>query len=93
MKYQVQVLKMGQSDVPGPEVYWMSHWDQWLTLYFYMVVIRGGGATAIVNTGPPLDLTELNQQWASYAGPRCQMLREPEERLRGEWRCFRGARE
>jgi len=54
MNYEVRVLKMGQSDVPGPEVYWMSHWEQWLTLYFYMVVIRGGGKLAIVNTGPPL---------------------------------------
>jgi len=80
MNYEVRVLKMGQSDVPGPEVYWMSHWDQWLTLYFYMVVIRGGGTIAIVNTGPPSDLTEMNQQWASYAGPRCRMLREPGER-------------
>jgi hypothetical protein len=80
MTYEVQVLKVGQSDVPGPEVYWMSHWDQWLTLYFYMVVIRGGESVAIVNTGPPLDLTEINQQWAAYAGPRCQLLRRPEER-------------
>jgi glyoxylase-like metal-dependent hydrolase (beta-lactamase superfamily II) len=80
MNYQVHVLKIGQSDVPGPEVYWMGHWDQWLTLYFYMVVIRGGGKTAIVNTGPPLDLTEMNEQWAAYAGPRCRMLRDPAER-------------
>ena len=77
--YDVRVLKMGQSDVPGPEVYWMSHWDQWLTLYFYMVVIRGGGKTAIINTGPPMDLTEMNQQWAAYAGPRAQMIRTAEE--------------
>jgi hypothetical protein len=80
MTYEVQVLKMGQSDVPGPEVYWMSHWDQWLTLYFYMVVIRSGGQIVIVNTGPPIDLAEMNEQWASYAGPRCRMIREPGER-------------
>lgn len=80
MNYTIQVLKMGQSDVPGPEVYWMSHFEEWLTLYFYMVVIRAPGIVAIVNTGPPADLTEMNQQWASYAGPRCQMLRQPGER-------------
>jgi len=80
MSYAVNVLKMGQSDVPGPEVYWMSHFEEWLTLYFYMVVIRGEGVVAVVNTGPPLDLTEMNQQWASYAGPRCQMVRQPGER-------------
>lgn len=80
MNYEVHALKVGQSDVPGPEVYWMSHWEQWLTLYFYMVVIRGGGKTIIINTGPPTDLTEMNQQWASYAGPRCQMIRRDKER-------------
>jgi glyoxylase-like metal-dependent hydrolase (beta-lactamase superfamily II) len=80
MTYQVDVLKVGQSDVPGPEVYWMSHWDQWETLYFYTVVVRGGGRTIVVNTGPPEDLKEMNEQWRSYAGPRCQMIRQPEER-------------
>jgi glyoxylase-like metal-dependent hydrolase (beta-lactamase superfamily II) len=80
MTYTIQLLKMGQSDVPGPEVYWMSHFDQWLTLYFYMVVIQGGGRTILINTGPPGDLTEVNRQWASYAGPRCRMVREENER-------------
>jgi glyoxylase-like metal-dependent hydrolase (beta-lactamase superfamily II) len=78
--YEVSLLKMGQSEVPGPEVYWMSHWDQWLTLYFYMVVVRGNGYTVIINTGPPDDLAEMNQEWASYAGPRCRMVRSDQER-------------
>ena len=80
MSFEVQVLKMGQCDVPGPEVYWMSHWDKWYTLYFYMVVIRGHGTTAIINTGPPHDLTALNEVWRHFAGPRCQMVRAEEER-------------
>jgi glyoxylase-like metal-dependent hydrolase (beta-lactamase superfamily II) len=80
MSFDVQVLKMGQCDVPGPEVYWMSHWDTWETLYFYMVVIQGQGKTAIVNTGPPADLTALNEVWRHFAGPRCQMLRAEDER-------------
>lgn len=80
MNYSVRVLKMGQSDVPGPEVYWMSSWNEWLTLYFWMVVIQAGGKTVIINTGPPADLTSMNEQWAAYAGPRCQMVRQPHER-------------
>ena len=51
--YKIQLLKMGQCDVAGPEVYWMSHWNDWVQLYFWMVVIRGNGKTAIINTGPP----------------------------------------
>ena len=41
MTYDVQVLKMGECRVPGPEVYWMSNWDTRETLHFWMVVIRG----------------------------------------------------
>jgi glyoxylase-like metal-dependent hydrolase (beta-lactamase superfamily II) len=80
MSYEVTVLKMGQADVPGPEVYWMSHFEQWLTLYFYMVVVRGNGITAIINTGPPQDLTDLNRLWESSGEARCRMVRQPEER-------------
>ncbi len=81
-EYKLRVLKMGQADVPGPEVYWMSHWFEWETLYFYMVVIQGEGLTAIVNTGPLEDLSELNRFWMScYNGePRTQMQRTERER-------------
>jgi hypothetical protein len=42
MTYRVDVLKMGQCQVRGPEVYWMDRWDDWEELYFYMVLVRGG---------------------------------------------------
>jgi hypothetical protein len=80
-KYKLCVLKMGEADVPGPEVYWMSHWFGWETLYFYMVVIQGEGITAIVNTGPPDDLTALNAFWlAGYGDKRTEMRRTENER-------------
>jgi glyoxylase-like metal-dependent hydrolase (beta-lactamase superfamily II) len=78
--YHVRVLKMGQCDVPGPEIYWMAHWDTWETLYFWMVVIQAHGFTAVINTGPPKDLTELNKFWRHFAGERCQMIRKESER-------------
>lgn len=80
MSYEIHVLKMGRCEVPGPEVYWMSHWETWEQLFFYMIVILGEGKTAIINTGPPRDLTALNQVWMHFAGPRCQMVRTEEER-------------
>ncbi len=80
MTYHVQVLKMGQCDVPGPEVYWMSHWGGWETLYFYMVVIRGEGKTLVINTGPPPDLEQLNPFWRAALGERGEMVRREEER-------------
>ena len=80
MTYQIQLLKMGQCDVAGPEVFWMSHWDSWVQLYFWMVVVRGNGITAIINTGPPADLTELNERWSSGFGERGKLVREESER-------------
>ncbi|MGD0732423.1 MAG: hypothetical protein ABR956_14275 [Terracidiphilus sp.] len=71
---------MAEAEVSGPEVYWMSHWTDWVKLHFYMVVLRGNGITAVVNTGPPSDISQLNRAWCQFAGPRCQMIRNEEER-------------
>ncbi len=78
-EYTVQVLKMGQADVPRPEVYWMSGWGEWETLYFYMILIQGGDTKAIINTGLPYDLKDLNERWAEFAGPRCELQRKETE--------------
>src|SRR5579884_2036579 len=78
--YSVTVLKMGEAEVPGPEVFWMSRWEAWQTLYFYMVVIRGAGVIAIINTGPPHDLTMLNERWQAFAGERCRLVRSEHDR-------------
>jgi glyoxylase-like metal-dependent hydrolase (beta-lactamase superfamily II) len=80
MQYEIQVLKMGQCQVPGPEVYWMSNWDTWETLNFWMVVIRGGGKNIIINTGPPADMTALNAAWKEAIDERSQMVRQEIDR-------------
>jgi glyoxylase-like metal-dependent hydrolase (beta-lactamase superfamily II) len=79
MSYQIHVLKMGQCEVRGPEVYWMEAWDDWETLYFYMVVAQGEGKTIIVNSGPPRDLTALNARWTAAFGPRGALVRTESE--------------
>jgi hypothetical protein len=73
--YEIQVIKAGEADVPGPEVYWMSHWNKWETLYFYIVLIRGNGITMVVNTGPPKDLSVLNASWKAFYGVKRAMMR------------------
>lgn len=80
MSFEVQALKMGQCEVAGPEVYWMDRWDEWVPLYFWMIVIRGHGQTAIINTGPPADLAELNARWVRAFGERGQLARREDER-------------
>jgi len=80
MNYTIQVMKMGECEVPGPEVYWMSDWDIWERLFFWAVLIRGGGKNILINTGPPRDLSMLNECWSKAVSPRAQMVRQDQER-------------
>ena len=79
MPFSVQALKMGQCQVRGPEVYWMDRWDDWEELYFYVVLVRGDSKVAIINTGPPRDLTALNARWTSTFGARGALVRREDE--------------
>ena len=79
MSYQVDVLKMGECEVRGPEVYWMDRWDEWEALYLYMVLVRGQDKVILINTGPPRDLAPLNARWTAAFGKRGTLVRRPEE--------------
>ena len=79
--YTVTIVKVGQCEMPGPLVYRTSSEEEWHTLFFYFVVVRGGGKTLVINTGLPEDLSELNALWGEMAGPRCQVTRQSDERL------------
>lgn len=79
--YTVSIASVGRCEMPAPLVFRTSRDDDWQTLAFHFVVIRGGGKTVVVNTGLPEDLTRLNQQWAAMAGPRCRVTRTSDQRL------------
>jgi hypothetical protein len=77
--YSVQLLPVGRSAIPGPELFWMGGWDRWYPLLFQAVLIRGAGVTAMVNTGPPDDLGPLNDRWVAVLGERARLSRKPGE--------------
>jgi hypothetical protein len=79
--YTVSIAKIGQCEMPGPYVFRTSAEDEWHTLAFHFVAIRGGGKTIVINTGLPENLGALNTLWAEMAGPRCQVTRQSDERL------------
>lgn len=79
--YTVTIAKVGQCEMPGPYVFRTSPEDEWQTLAFYFVAIRGNGKTLVINTGLPEDLTRLNALWDEMAGPRCRVTRQFDERL------------
>lgn len=76
MEYSIKLLSMGGSEVPGPELFWMGEWDNWFRLQFQVVLIRGNGITALVNTGPSQDLTQMNEGWVAFLGERVKFARE-----------------
>ncbi len=80
--YSIQLIKVGQADVRGPEAFWMARWDDWVTLVFHVVVIRGQGRTILIGTGPPDDLSDINRVWRAYLGAeRAQLRVEPDQRM------------
>jgi hypothetical protein len=66
-------------EVPGPEIFWMSEWNEWLTLNLQVALIQGPGVTALINTGPPQDVSGINAMWTSVLGPRAELKIGPGE--------------
>lgn len=66
--YRVDVVKFGQWDwAPGFELFWMEPNAPAEPLALVGVVIRGGGQTVLVNTGPdPAFLPAMNQRFAGF---------------------------
>jgi hypothetical protein len=81
MTYSVRAVKVGAVEVPGPEVFWMSAWDEWVELSFNVVVVQGGGKTVLVNTGAPDDLTPITDLWTAGLGPRATFRRAGDETI------------
>jgi glyoxylase-like metal-dependent hydrolase (beta-lactamase superfamily II) len=66
--YSVRALIMGTFVVPGPEVYWMHAWGTREKMHTLMYVLQGGGKTVLINSGPPADLTRINDAWRGFFG-------------------------
>lgn len=79
--HTLRVVSVGRTEIPGPELYWMSDWDRWHELSFNVAVIVGGNAVVLVNTGAPDDLSALNARWTSVFGDRGRFRREADETL------------
>jgi glyoxylase-like metal-dependent hydrolase (beta-lactamase superfamily II) len=80
--YRVDVARLGGWDaVPGPELFWMEGFDRWEPLALLGVLARAPGVTALVNTGPPMDLLPaMNAHWRQLRKD-VQLRVAPEERI------------
>lgn len=81
--YQVwveQAADLGQ--VPGPEVFWMARFGEWLPLHVNLLLVQGASRTILVNTGPPLDyLDHMNAVWREELGPAAHITVQDSQRL------------
>ncbi|MFF7970886.1 hypothetical protein [Streptomyces sp. NPDC007905] len=73
-RYSVRILEYGRADVRGPEVFWMSHWDEWVTLGFSSVLVRNRSRCMLINAGMSQADPALDRLWEDYSGhPRARM--------------------
>ncbi len=84
MRYGVQSIGVGTFQEPGPSVFWQSHWDEWIDLRLQLVLVRGGGIIALVNTALPDDLAALHAEYPTALmfkpeGERGALVRRPHE--------------
>ncbi|MGD1082193.1 MAG: hypothetical protein ABR881_28075 [Candidatus Sulfotelmatobacter sp.] len=80
MSYSIQAFNAGTFWVPGPEVYWMQRWGTREEMNIIIYLVRGGGHNILINTGPPQDLTILNQAWLdSFGFPEAQIVRSEDQ--------------
>src|SRR3954463_12085093 len=81
MNYSIQAFNAGTFWVPGPEVYWLENWNQREEMNAIIYLVRGGGQNILINTGPPQDLTVMNQAWKNFFGfDEAQIVRSEEQR-------------
>ncbi|HHT78443.1 MAG TPA: MBL fold metallo-hydrolase [Actinobacteria bacterium] len=51
MKYSIEIFKNGQTSAPGPEMFYLSEWDNSYNLHTYFFQLKSGNRTILVDTG------------------------------------------
>lgn len=85
--YSVTVRSVGDSLIPGPQIFWMRNWNEVLPLSFNATVIRGDGITGLVNTSPP-DVDSYTREHFPHMrymleGDDGDLRRRPEQSMEG----------
>ena len=83
--FQLEIIKVGETQFPAPEVYWMKGWGKWEILQFHMILAHNSKDNLLINTGMPLDLSYRNKAMIKFAGERalfksCDSISQLEKR-------------
>jgi glyoxylase-like metal-dependent hydrolase (beta-lactamase superfamily II) len=76
--FSVRVFRGGGEYGPAVSVYQNDRLDQFLDLYYYLVVLENQHRTIVINTGLPPDFSAFDRFVKSWH-PRCRIYRAPEE--------------
>lgn len=86
-QWSVRVCSVGESLIRGPEVFWMSDWDEMLPLAFNVTVARRADAVALVNTSPPeptdIVVQGFPQMRYLHDAPGGDLVRSPRQTMVG----------
>ena len=68
--YTIKAIKYCEQSVPGPQMFFMARWDEWLTADFFLFVLRrDDGQVILVDTGVR-DVDEIQPLVIAGAGER-----------------------
>jgi glyoxylase-like metal-dependent hydrolase (beta-lactamase superfamily II) len=65
--YTITPLKMGSTNVPAAELYWMTQLTGWEDLVFWAFLIENDERRILLNTGFPEDYGSLHDHWTGWA--------------------------
>src|SRR5437660_8000865 len=77
-QYSIRVLRAGGEYGPAVSVYWNDRLDEFLDLYYYVVLIQSDTRTILINTGMPEDFSAFDQFVRKWQ-PSCRVYRDPNE--------------
>jgi N-acyl homoserine lactone hydrolase len=68
--YSIKAVKYCEQTVPGPQMFYMSRWDEWMAADFFIFLLRGDdGSIGLVDTGVR-DLNEIQPLTVAGVGER-----------------------
>jgi len=65
--YTITPLKMGATNVPSAEIYWMTKLTGWEDIVFWAFLIENDERRVLLNTGFPEDYSALHDHWTGWA--------------------------
>lgn len=81
MSYTIKMVPTAEVEVPGPEVYWMESFHEWIRLRFQVGIIRRDDKIILINTGFPDDVTGIAKAWKDYLGNRAILQRPDSNKM------------